>query len=298
VTGADGSADAGSKSPTTVVRCWGCRGSIPSPGPATAGYGGNTSCLEIRHGEERVVFDAGSGLRLLGRKLSSEGWSSDIHIFLTHFHWDHIQGFPFFSPLFDPSVGIQIHAPEQSVRIGNLFAGQMGPVYFPVPFGAVAADVHFRGLQEGGWEGAGMRVSHFRVRHPSHTVGYRVEVGGRTIGYVPDNEMRGEMYGTEPGWRDRFVEFLSGADVLFHDSMYTDEEYGSRGGWGHSTYGDSLDLARDAGVKDLYFFHHDPERSDDELNWILTELRDEAGRRALDMDVNAAFEGKQIVFGD
>jgi len=282
-------------SPEITLRCWGTRGSIPSPGPSTAGFGGNTACLEVQAGSELVIFDAGTGIRLLGEKLMDTEETVNASLFLTHFHWDHIQGFPFFAPLYDPAAGLRVLGPRQEdLDIQTLFARQMGQVYFPVPLEAVAAKLSFEHLAEEGWESGGVRVRSMRVRHPSHTVGYRLETGGFSVCYVPDNEIAGSGYPDAEGWRDRFVSFVEGADLLFHDSMYTDEEYEARTGWGHSTYEQALELAAEAGVAQLFFFHHAPERSDAELNRILDEFRNRASRRGLTLEVNAAFEGKRV----
>jgi len=279
------------RAPVTL-RCWGTRGSIPSPGPRTARYGGNTTCVEIRAGDSRLVFDAGSGMRRLGQDLVENDHALDTPIFLTHFHWDHIQGFPFFLPLYAPERELHIIGPAQNgIDVQSLFAGQMGPIYFPVPFSAVAAALTFGHLNEGSWEGEGFSLRTIRVRHPSYVVGYRVEVGGRTICFIPDNELEGTEYPVEPGWRDRLVEFVAGADLLLHDSMYTDEEYEDRRGWGHSTFRQSIRLAEEAGVESLLFFHHDPERTDDQLDDIVGRLRDEILARGSSLDVGAAHEG-------
>ncbi|MBW3534783.1 MAG: MBL fold metallo-hydrolase [Gemmatimonadetes bacterium] len=277
------------------VRCWGTRGSIPSPGPATAGYGGNTPCVEVRVGEQRVVFDAGSGMRLLGLDVQEESRPADVTIFLSHFHWDHIQGFPFFAPLYQPEARLRIVGPaQQDMDVRSLFAGQMGPIYFPVPFSAVAATATFDHLNEGTWEEGGIRVSAMRVRHPSFTVGYRLEAEGRTLCYVPDNELVGASHETADRWRERFTRFVGGADVLIHDAMYTDEEYASKEGWGHSTFRQAVELAADAGVRRLLFFHHAPERSDAALTAIVRARRKEADALGLGLEVDAASEGVDL----
>ncbi len=283
-------------STTVAVRCWGTRGSIPSPGPATAGYGGNTPCLEVRVGDQQIIFDAGSGIRPLGDKLIKDGNIDHASIFLTHFHWDHIQGFPFFSPLYDPDFTLRIFGPEQQgMDAETLFAGQMGPIYFPIPFQALSATLQFDHLNEGVWEERDIRLRAMRMRHPSFTVGYRLEAFGKALVYIPDNEMAGGGHEVPNGWRDRLDEFVAGADVLFHDSMLTEEEYPSYEGWGHSTFQQSLDLAANTEVKKLFFFHHAPERTDAELNQILSQYRAQAEERGLDLEVHAAFEGKQIL---
>lgn len=262
------------------VRCWGVRGSVPTPGAATHRYGGNTSSVEVQAGQRRFIFDAGTGLRVVGNEMSARGTPDRIHIFLTHFHWDHIQGFPFFRPLYDPGTELRIVGPEQEDRdIQTLFARQMGPIFFPVPFEAVAARTSFRHLNEGTWEEDGVRIHGTRVRHPSFTVGYRIEVGGAVICYVPDNELEGGTYAVDRSdWSDRFRDFVRGADLLIHDAMYTDDEYRGRLGWGHSTYGQALELATEAGVKRLLFFHHSPDRTDDELDRIVEHFQERSAR--------------------
>lgn len=259
------------------LRCWGTRGSIPSPGPDTVRYGGNTTCIEVSDGTTRLIFDAGSGIRPLGKDVFEKG-PNEIHIFLTHFHWDHIQGFPFFSPLYDPDDTIRVFGPKQKdIDVQNLFAGQMGPIYFPVPFSVVAAQMEFHHLNEGGYETNGFSMEVIRVRHPSFVVGYRISFGGKVVCFIPDNELEGGQYEVEPGFESRIVDFVGDADLLIHDSMYTDEEYPSRMGWGHSTFEQSLQLAREGGVKDLLFFHHDPTRTDGELDEIVARMQDRSG---------------------
>jgi len=288
-----------------TVRCWGTRGSIPSPGPATAGYGGNTSCLEVCVGDRRLIFDAGSGARALGVDLASREGPTDATIFLSHFHWDHIQGFPFFPPLYDPGATLRIVGPVQHTEDGtelgveSLFAGQMGPIYFPIPFQAVAADCTFGHLNEGSWERDGIVVKSMRVKHPSFTVGYRIEAGGVSIGYIPDNELLGDGYDAasegDAAWRARLVDFLGDIDLLYHDAMYTEEEYLRRRLWGHSTYQQAVDLAHEAGAGDLVFFHHDPERSDEALDTIVSRVRDDAMAAGRSVNLRAAAEGHAII---
>jgi phosphoribosyl 1,2-cyclic phosphodiesterase len=281
-----------------TLRFWGTRGSIPSPGPATARYGGNTPCVEIEANGRRVILDAGSGIRPLGMQLMEDGASLDTSIFLTHFHWDHIQGFPFFGPMYREDAYLHVIGPtQQDLDVRSLFAGQMGPIYFPLPLEAVSARMSFDPLNQGSWEGDGFTVSAMRVRHPSFTVGYRFDSGGRSMCYVPDNELRGGSYDVGPGWRERFVRFCGDTDLLVHDAMFTDEEYPSREGWGHSTFRQTLELAHEAGVKRLLLFHHAPERTDEALSEIVDRLRDEAGSRGISVPTDAAAEGTEIAFG-
>jgi phosphoribosyl 1,2-cyclic phosphodiesterase len=280
-----------------TLRFWGTRGSIPSPGPATAGYGGNTPCLEIETATRRFILDAGSGIRPLGMHLVEQGVPLDAVIFLTHFHWDHIQGFPFFGPMYRPDARLNVVGPvQQDLDVRSLFAGQMGPIYFPVPFEAVSAQMSFEHLNEGTWTSDEVSVGAMRVRHPSFAVGYRFTIGGRSLCYVPDNELVGGTYDVGRGWRERLVRFCAGTDLLVHDAMFTDEEYPSRAGWGHSTFHQTLDLAAEAGVKRLLFFHHAPERTDVALAEIVDRMRDEAASRGLAMSMDAAAEGTEIAF--
>jgi len=272
------------------LRCWGTRGSIPTPGPGTVRYGGNTTCFELRHGGARLIFDAGSGIRPLGLDVVEKG-PDTIHIFLTHFHWDHIQGFPFFAPLYDPEDSIKVIGPKQKdIDVQNLFAGQMGPIYFPIPFSVVAAEMEFEHLNEGAYELGDVRMEVMRVRHPSFVLAYRITVGESTICLVPDNELEGDMYDLGAGWEKRIVDFVGDADLLIHDSMYTDEEYAYRVGWGHSTFSQAVRLAEEGGVGRLLFFHHDPNRTDEELDRIVADVRDEALSRGSSVMIDAAAE--------
>ena len=280
-----------------VVRCWGTRGSIPTPGPNTVRYGGNTTCLEVAHGGQRIIFDAGSGIRPLGTDLLEKG-PNDIYIFLTHFHWDHIQGFPFFAPLYDEEDTIRVVGPRQkSIDVQNLFAGQMGPIYFPVPYSLVAATMHFEHLNEGSYQVGDLEMEVMRVKHPSFVLGYRIRVGDSVICFIPDNELGSDNHEVGADFDQRILEFVGDADLLIHDSMYTNEEYERRRGWGHSTFSQSVQLAGDGGAKKLLFFHHDPVRSDDELDEIVARARDDAGARGVSVQIDAAAEGVEYRLG-
>lgn len=291
---------AGSAATRVALRatCWGTRGSIPSPGPATAIFGGNTSCLEIRTRDDQChIFDAGTGLRVLGNRLSQEPGPTDVDLFVTHFHWDHIQGMPFFAPLHVEDSTIRIHAARQGdLDIEPLLRQQMGPVYFPVPYEALAAKLAFHHLEGEPLRMGDLEVASYRLRHPAHTYGYRSRVGGASVAYIPDNELGGSSYEVDsPGWYPGLVEFLKGVDVLFHDAMYTDEEYARVEGWGHSTFRQAVELAEEAGVKRLYFFHHAPYRTDAQLLRILDEARADVERRGSQLELGVAAEGEEIL---
>ncbi|HYJ78558.1 MAG TPA: MBL fold metallo-hydrolase [Longimicrobiaceae bacterium] len=284
---------AGASAPVALrATCWGTRGSIPTPGPATVRFGGNTSCVEVcTGGGRRYVFDAGTGIRGLSRRMQDEAHPADADVFVSHYHWDHIQGFPFCAPLYDPSSHIRLHGPRQGdVAIDRAFAGQMSPVYFPVPLEALAAEVEFVDVDGTPWTDGDVEVAAFRLRHPGVTYGYRVRHGGAVLAYVPDNELGG----AEARWYDQIVEFVRGADLLIHDAMFTDAEYVRLQGWGHSTFAQAVRLAEDAGVRRLRLFHHAPDRSDAELELICGELLAELAGRGSALELGIATEGEEI----
>jgi phosphoribosyl 1,2-cyclic phosphodiesterase len=282
--------------PAMAVRCWGTRGSVPSPGPRTARYGGNTSCIEVRTEDDRLlILDAGSGLRELGEALIQRGQQVRAELFLTHFHWDHIQGFPFFTPLYDRRTRLRVHGARQhGLDLPALLAGQMAPIYFPIPLEAVAAELAFAHLTKSAWRSTHVEVAAFPLRHPGSTFGYRVRSGGVTMAYLPDNELAGDAFPVAANWRGRLVNFLRGADLLFHDAMFTDDEYRERAGWGHSTFDHAVALAEEAGVRRLHLFHHAPSRSDQELDDHVGRLRDDLQRRGSGLELFAACEGETI----
>ena len=279
------------------ARCWGTRGSMPSPGMATAGYGGNTSCIEVVAAGRRFIFDAGSGIRLLGEHLAQLKEPIRAELFLTHFHWDHIQGLPFFWPLYNAQTRLRVHGARQGdIDIRSLISGQMGPIYFPVPFETVEAHMEFEHLNDGeAWHEPEVEVNALRVRHPANTYGYRISSQGTSLAYVPDNELVGGQYPLEAKQTYReLVAFLGDVDVLFHDAMFSDAEYARREGWGHSTFRQAVQLAEDAGVRRLQLFHHAPERTDEELSRILEELRNDIARRGSRLEVGVAAEGEEL----
>lgn len=284
--------------PALRARCWGTRGSCPSPGAKTTGYGGNTSCLEVSaHDGRRFIFDAGSGIRLLGEHILRIGEAVRADLFLSHFHWDHIQGLPFFGPLYDADTVLRVHGAKQGdTDIQALIAAQMGPIYFPVPFEALAASLEFRHLTGDAWSDGDVSVRSMRVRHPGWTHGYRIDVGAASIAYFPDCELIGGHYALpQRETYEAMVRFLDGVDLLFHDAMLSDLEYVRREGWGHSSYTQAIQLAQDAGIRRLQLFHHAPERTDEQLSRILEELGDDLARRGANLELGVAIEGEELL---
>jgi phosphoribosyl 1,2-cyclic phosphodiesterase len=285
-------AEAEGQQDTVRVRFWGVRGSIPSPGPDTVRYGGNTSCVTLEApGHDLVIFDAGSGIRQLGASLIREKrLPVRAHLFLTHTHWDHIQGFPFFVPALIPGNHISIYGNTEGDgdALGAL-QGQMEHRYFPIALHQLAGTVDFTHLEHGEHEVAGMRVTVAPLHHSSVTVGFRVEIAGREVVYLTDAEPRrvNDQITIDP----IMLGLAAGADVLIHDAQYTDEEYPGKIGWGHSPLGYVVDFARVAAVKQLVLFHHDPTSSDTKIDGLLESARTHA-RGAF--CVLAAREGMEI----
>jgi phosphoribosyl 1,2-cyclic phosphodiesterase len=276
------------------IVCWGARGSVPSPGPRTVRYGGNTSCIEISTDGRRVILDAGTGIIAAGQRLAGEATDRPIELFLTHFHWDHIQGLPFFAPLRDPAAVVRIHAaPRQGDKIDRLLAVQMGAPFFPVTLQDMPARVEYHDLEGRGWTDGDLTVKPFPVRHPDHASGFRITAGGATVVYIPDNEPEAANY-PRASWPE-LVEFARGADVLLHDAMFTAAEYDSRRGWGHGTVEQAVRFAQAAGVGRLLMFHHHPERTDEQIDAILEAVQRQGGASGDSLHVAAAVEGEEIV---
>jgi phosphoribosyl 1,2-cyclic phosphodiesterase len=260
------------QAPAIVTRFWGVRGSIATPGEKTLKTGGNTSCVEVRCGEHLLVFDMGTGLKPLGQSLLKQG-AVKANIFVSHYHWDHIVGLPFFGPAYDPRSELTIYGATRKGRdVRQILAGQMIDPYFPVDLGVFNARLRFVPLQDGGQVKLGdVRVRAFELNHPGGALGYRVEHQGKAVVYATDFE-----HGTDAD--DRLVEVAKGADLMIFDSQYTPAEYEapapfSKKGWGHSTYEMGATLARLAGVKQLALYHHEPERNDDGIEGLAVLAR-------------------------
>ncbi|HJU74972.1 MAG TPA: MBL fold metallo-hydrolase [Gemmatimonadaceae bacterium] len=284
------------------VRFWGTRGSVPSPGPRTVRYGGNTTCVELRtDNDELVILDAGTGIRELGRALIAGANGTPIRgdIFFTHAHWDHIQGLPFFTPAFQRGNNFTLWGnPVLQENIGVIVRQQMSPVVFPVAFDELRARIDLRELSASRHSTNGYTVHTAPVRHPGGALGFRVASTAdpsSSIVFIPDNELDvfGDQVDASPP--EELVAFARGAKVLIHDAMYTGTEYMNHRGWGHSSYRDAIEFAIAAEVETLVLFHHEPDRSDDELEAQLALCYRMVGERGGSIKVVAAQEGCEIV---
>ncbi|MBI4575263.1 MAG: MBL fold metallo-hydrolase [Planctomycetes bacterium] len=253
------------------ITWWGTRGGIPTPEPDVMRYGGDTTCVEVRTSDDQIlILDAGTGLRQLGQKLLREGGAGgEAHILLTHFHWDHIQGIPFFAPLYHPGWRFTVYgAFRGDQRLQAILQGQMGSVYFPVSFEQVQARVQTRELVEETFRLGETRVSTVALRHPQGSLGYRIADRGRVFAFATDVEQPPE----EPD-DPKLVRLARGADVFAMDAQYSPEGYRHHLGWGHSTWEVAARIARRARVGRLVLIHHDPYHDDARLDAILGEAR-------------------------
>ncbi len=254
-----------------TLRFLGTRGSLPAPRSTTIRYGGNTPCLEIRVEDRILIFDAGSGIRPLGDRLLKEKNPVQASIFFTHYHWDHIHGFPFFSAAFRPDNHFVVYGePRGSRNVKDILSGQMAMPYFPVPLDAMRARFSFRDVGPGSRLQIGPAVLHTEsLNHPGRAQSYRIEYGGKSIVYASD---------TEHGFKldERLVRHAAGADILIYDATYTPKEYrDGKQTWGHSTWEEGIKVAKAAGVRKLLLFHHEPSRDDRALAAIETRARKE-----------------------
>jgi phosphoribosyl 1,2-cyclic phosphodiesterase len=253
------------------VHFWGVRGSIACPGPETVRYGGNTSCVEIRCGSRLLVFDGGTGLRALGQELLKSGRRTELDLFYSHTHLDHIIGLPFFAPAYDARSRIRIWAGHLSPPLGieAVLNKMMVAPLFPIPMEIFAARVEFHDFTAGETltPHAGIRLRTAPLNHPNEATGYRIEYVDKSVVYVTDTEHRPEAPDKN------ILDLADGADVMIYDATYTDAEYPMHRHWGHSTWQEGVRLANAARVKTLVLFHHDPGHDDDFMDKIAAEAR-------------------------
>jgi len=306
------------------VRFWGVRGSIPVPGRATNRYGGNTSCVEVRpKNAPPIIIDAGTGLRRLGKSLMEEAFGEGkgkASILISHTHWDHVQGLPFFSPLYRAGNEVDIFARQRDLHLEAVFSAQNRAPYFPVPLTAMEAEMRFHELIEGArFEIGNAKVSCTRLNHPWIAIAYRVDVDGASVVYCSDTApftdvLLGEKFVhrapslDEPlpadvaaelaTMRAGVIALAKDADLLIYDTQFSKAEYRQRPHWGHSHPDDAIAIAREAGAKILCLFHHAPLRSDDENDQILATYRDVVTAQHEKFDLISAYEGLEITLGD
>jgi ribonuclease BN (tRNA processing enzyme) len=264
-----------------IARVWGARGSLSAPGPATVGYGGNTSCVELELADgTTLILDAGTGIRELGQRLLQRE-QGEVHICLTHLHLDHVEGLGFFTPLWRAGWKLKFWGPPSTTAtLRERVSRYLSPPLFPVGLSEAPAEAIFEDVPQEPWRIGSALVEAQAVEHRGPTLGYRIEDDGRVLAYVPDHEpYLTASLDDEAKWISGWA-LAAGADLLFHDSQYTDEEYANRLGWGHSSVAHAAAFSRAAQVRRLAMFHHDPMRSDREIE----ELHDE---------VAAAVQGDQ-----
>jgi phosphoribosyl 1,2-cyclic phosphodiesterase len=270
------------------VTFWGTRGTVPVPGPDTVRYGGNSTCVSVLTAAgELLILDAGTGIRNLGKHLAEPGAPKCATLFLSHSHWDHIQGFPLFGPLYDSAFALTVlGCASYRTDLHEILARQQDSPVFPVPLDALRAEIEI-GDYCMEWAIVGsVRIRTVPLIHPGGACGFRIEEAGRALVFMTDNELPAKG----PVW-DRFVSYCEGADLLIHDAQYTDEELAAHRGWGHSSISQAIDLALDARVKRLALFHHDPDRTDDGLDALVASYRQAIAARGTGMALFGAAEG-------
>jgi len=304
------------------VRFWGVRGSVPVPGAGTVRYGGNTSCIEVAGaGGECIVLDAGTGLRVLGLDLVQRAKPlPTIHLFISHTHWDHIQGFPFFAPCYVPGAAIRVKGPvhfAETQSLQHAFDTQMRYEFFPISNAQLGAKVSYESLKETSTEIGGLRIRAQFANHPILSLAYRLTENGRSVVYTGDHEpyhnvfkdpggasrppaeedaLFGDVEQTVEDANRRFLEFIRGAHVFVADCQYTPDEYrASKRGWGHSSWDYCLQSMKEAQVEHMILTHHDPLRTDQALDDMLAAVRAAAAKEGLNPDkITLAREGVEL----
>lgn len=287
----------------SYIKFWGTRGSNPVAGSDYVRFGGNTSCLEVCHGEDLIIFDAGTGIRPLGQEIDTTKHKT-IHLFISHTHWDHITGFPFFDPVYNPNVHVVIWSPvgfEKSTK--ELFTEMLAYDYFPVRLEDMKAKVTFNDLRDGHSVSIGnIKVDTHYAYHPGATLCYKIHVAGKTYGYATDNEL---FLGYQGNPRDvgeeliqaqqSIIDFFKYCDVLIHEAQYTESEYTKRVGWGHSSVSNAVILCKQAEISEWIVTHHDPKHTDQDLLDKLQLQRDIIEECQIHCHTQMAYDGMKLI---
>lgn len=277
-----------------LIRCWGSRGSIAVSGKEYIKYGGDTTCIEVvTDSGDLIIIDAGTGIRPLGNKLVEENRHKKINLLLTHAHWDHLSGFPFFKPIYLKSSKITVYGPQPTqVSLKSIISKTMISPYFPIELEDINASITFLGMGHKDYSIGQVSISTIPLSHPNQGVGYRLDENGKSFVFLTDNELD---YHHPTGLKyNDYVEFAKGADLMFHDSEFKKDEYKTTRGWGHSVYFDTLQLAIDAGVKTLGLFHHNQERTDREVDEIERDCKRLLAEKGIKMKCVAVGTGTEF----
>lgn len=279
-----------------VFTFWGTRGSFPSPGKDKSKYGGNTSCIEVRlPNHELIILDAGTGIRELGNSLLLREKKVRAYIFLSHYHWDHIQGLPFFAPAYNAGNMLTILGAEHpEFPLERIFSNQMESIHFPVRSSSLSAHISFKKLSLGNYFIAETEVKTIRTNHPGINFSYSLTFDDCKLIYMTDNELLPQIARAKSHIayeREDFIRFIQGADMLIHDAQYSDNEYLEKKGWGHSTWRETAKLAVEGEVKHLILFHHDPNHSDGIIDSFVKECKEEFKKRKASTKCSGAIEG-------
>lgn len=295
------------------LRFWGVRGSYAAPFATHLKVGGNTSCVEVRADDHVLICDAGTGIIPFGNELLQQTKVRELLIILTHYHWDHVCGLPFFVPAFIPDWKISFFGPgDDSAEIRKHVSAQMRAPYFPVGTESWLANINYIEPNHNGLSHGPISIEYSNVHHPGTTYGYRIKVNGKTVIYISDNECkfieksvhqrRAEFNEEEQTLYDDMIQeehqseldLIKGADILIHDAQYTPEDYERKRGWGHSCYIDTINMAIDAGVKELYLYHHDPNYNDDAIDVIYQHAEKIIKEKNSSMKCHVAKEGLKV----
>lgn len=283
----------------TAITFWGTRGSIPSPGKDKSKYGGNTSCVEVKlPSNQLIILDAGTGIRELGKSLLHREREVRACIFLSHYHWDHIQGLPYFAPAYHAGHTLTIFgAKHPQFPLDNIFSSQMESIHFPVKSSSLSARINFHQLSLGDHFLDGTDVKIMRANHPGTNFSYALNFDGKKLVYMTDNEILPRLAKAKSHIayeREQFVRFIQGADLLIHDAQYTDREYRIKKGWGHSAWKETVKLAVEGDAKHLILFHHDPDHNDDVIDSFVKACKEQLKKMKSSMTCSGAMEGKTV----